>query len=599
VNPGTTVQFNAPKGVAIDPAGNLYVTEWVGGTVQKITPAGVVTLFAGNPNVSGSADGTGSAATFNHPVGIAADSQGNLYVADNFNNALRKITPSGVVSTLAGNPAAFGSTDGPPGVALLDAPTGVAVDGAGNVYVANTGNDCAIRKVAPDGTVSTLAGAPNTRGFADGTGPAAQFNTPMGLALDAAGNLYVADSFNYTIRKVTPAGAVSTIAGTPGVQGTTDGTGSAALFMNPNGVAVDSSGNVFVADFGGNAIRRITPQGVVTTVAGSYQANPTWVDGTGSGAQFVNPGDLKVGPNGVLYIVDVNDNTLRLGINVGNSWLSNLSARAYVEGGQNQLIAGFVTTGGSSKSLLLRGDGPTLSTFGITDFPADPQLSLVNSTGASIATATSWASSLTATFAQVGAFPFQAGSHDAALLQSLAPGAYTAQISSASSNQGVSIAEIYDADSSAPTDRLANLSARAFVQTGGNILIGGFVVGGTTDATLLIRADGPSLNNFGITNSLAAPVLTVYNSSGAVIATNTGWQNAITTGSGAVLDEPGATLAQPSTAAIHAQVGAFSLKGGSADSAMVVTLPPGSYTAQVAGQGGTTGVALVEIYQVQ
>jgi hypothetical protein len=283
----------------------------------------------------------------------------------------------------------------------------------------------------------------------------------------------------------------------------------------------------------------------------------------------------------------------------GNAWLSNLSARALVQGQQNLLIAGFVTTGTSNKSLLIRGDGPSLGAFGVTGFLADPELTLFASGGAMITSTESWAPALSSTFTQVGAFQFAAGSHDTALLESVAPGAYTAQIASSTTLSGVGLAEIYDADSGAPANRLINISARALVGTGSNLLIGGFVITGTGEETLLIRADGPALTGFGVGGALANPVLTLLNSSGAVIGTNTGWGNPSVVGSGAVAAGPLATVVLPATSALFSKVGAFTLSSGSADSAFLVTLPPGSYTAQVSGANSGTGVALVEIYEAK
>jgi hypothetical protein len=273
----------------------------------------------------------------------------------------------------------------------------------------------------------------------------------------------------------------------------------------------------------------------------------------------------------------------------------NLSARAYAETGPNLLIAGFVTTGPNNKSLLIRGDGPALGGFGIADFLPDPQLTLVSGS-TTVATADSWAPSLAATFAQVGAFGLMTGSHDTALLESVAPGAYTAEIISATNNNGVALAEIYDADTYAPTDRLVNISARAFVGTGGNVLIGGFVISGNTPQTIVIRGDGPALTGFGLSGALTSTTLTLTNSmTNLTVATSTGWGNAPVIGPGA----SGGIVIQPLTAALSARVGAFALGNGSNDSALVATLPPGNYTAEVAGTNNNTGIALIEIYELR
>ena len=214
-----------------------------------VQAAVVVTTLAGSAPASGSADGTGSAARFNKPGGVAVDSSGNVYVADSENKTIRKVTPSGVVTTLAGTAGANGSTDATGSAARFSYPLGVAVDSTGNVYVADRNNHT-IRKVTPGGLVTTLAGSAGVGGSADGSGSAAGFYYPSGVAVDSSGNVYVADANNYTIRKVTPSGVVTTLAGSAGLNGSANGTGSAARFSYPNGVAVDSSGNVYVADAG-------------------------------------------------------------------------------------------------------------------------------------------------------------------------------------------------------------------------------------------------------------------------------------------------------------------------------------------------------------
>jgi hypothetical protein len=211
---------------------------------------------------------------------------------------------------------------------------------------------------------------------------------------------------------------------------------------------------------------------------------------------------------------------------------------------------------------------------------------------ATIDTNMGWNASLAPLFAALNAFAFTSGSLDTALKESLAPGSYTAQVSTPSQD-GVAIAEVYDADGTAPADRLVNLSARAFVGSGGNILIGGFVITGTTSETVIIRGIGPSLTVFGVTGVLSNPVLTVFDSSQNQVAQNTGWGNSVASGGMA---------AENATAAIFSSVHAFALSAGTADSAMVITLAPGSYTAQLSGAAGSTaptGVGLVEIYELR
>jgi sugar lactone lactonase YvrE len=265
---GDAATFNGPYAVAIDAAKNLYVSDTVNNTIRKITPLRVVTTLAGTAGIAGTTDATGAAARFNFPVGLAVDSAGNVYVADSKNLTIRKITPAGAVTTFAGSALQLGATNGQGAAARFFLPYGVAVDSAGNVYVAEGGNHL-IRKITPDGTVSTLAGSAMQAGFTDGAGGAARFNTPFGLTIDAGGNLYVADSGNNAIRRVTPAGVVTTVAGLNGPAGSLDGPSAVARFNQPRGVSIDASGNLYVADYGNATVRHITPGGIVTTLAGS------------------------------------------------------------------------------------------------------------------------------------------------------------------------------------------------------------------------------------------------------------------------------------------------------------------------------------------
>jgi len=262
--PGVGASFGYPEGIALDNSGNIYVADYQGNMIRKITPDGVVSTLAGT-GVAGSANGPGASATFNSPTSLAVDSSGNVYVADNGNNLIRRITPGGVVSTYAGTGAA-GATNGPAATATFYWPFGVAVDSAGNVYVSAIFDEL-IRKITPAGVVSTLAGTQYS-GSNNGPGSSATFYSPADLALDNSGNIYVADYNNNMIRKITSGGVVSTLAGT-GATGSANGPAASATFNQPNGVAVDSAGNVYVADTGNNVIRLITPAGVVSTLAGS------------------------------------------------------------------------------------------------------------------------------------------------------------------------------------------------------------------------------------------------------------------------------------------------------------------------------------------
>lgn len=299
----TAAKFSTPRSVAIDQSGNLYVADHTNSSIRKISPTGVVSTLAGNGN-AGFADGAGAAAQFSGPDGVAVDAAGNVYVADAGNNRIRKISPAGVVSTLAGS-GIQGNTDGASGVAAFSSPYGVAVDGTGNIYVADLGNSV-IRRITPAGIVSTFAGS-GVQGSADGTGTAAQFHNPNGVATDAAGNIYVTDRANFLMRMITPAGVVTTLAG--GAEGFADGMGAAAKFEGPTGPCVDAAGNIFVADIGNNRIRRITPAGLVSTIAGG--ASLGYADGPVALARFQNITSIAVDAAGNLYVTDEDNNLIR------------------------------------------------------------------------------------------------------------------------------------------------------------------------------------------------------------------------------------------------------------------------------------------------
>jgi sugar lactone lactonase YvrE len=302
--------FQYPAGITRDSSGNLYLADSSTDTIRKITPDGVISTLAGSSNVAGDRDGIGTAALFNQPQALVADATGNIYVADTGNSVIRWITPAGVVTTLAGTTANRGNQDGVGTAASFNSPAGIAMDDLGNLYVADAFN-ATIRKIASDRTVTTIAGSAMNRGDSDGTGTAALFNYPNGIASDTSGNLYVADTYNDTIRKITPSGAVTTLAGSAGISGASDGTEIVALFNQPYGTALDAAGDVYVADTGNETIRRVTPAGVVTTVAG-IAGVAGLRDGAGSNALFNQPRSLVVDPAGNIYVVDTGNALIRL-----------------------------------------------------------------------------------------------------------------------------------------------------------------------------------------------------------------------------------------------------------------------------------------------
>jgi sugar lactone lactonase YvrE len=316
---GNGARFSGPQGLVVDRNGNAYIADSQNHTIRKMTPDRVVTTVGGFAGNSGSSDGTGSEARFNQPLGVAADSAGNIYVADTFNHALRKINPDGVVATLAGLPGVGGTNDGPGNAARFDQPSGVTVDASSMIYVADTLN-CMIRKVTPEGVVTTLAGMAQfgpqgsfQGSHTDGTGSTARFAFPTGIAVDSSGIVYVADTDDSTIRKVTPSGVVTTLAGTAFVVGNLDGPGSSARFNQPKGIAIDTAGNLYIADTGNNLIRKISPTGVVTTLGGLFQGFGT-SNGTGADAQFGNPSGIAADIIGNVYVADTGNNTIRKGM---------------------------------------------------------------------------------------------------------------------------------------------------------------------------------------------------------------------------------------------------------------------------------------------
>jgi sugar lactone lactonase YvrE len=390
---GFSARFNKPAGLTVDAAGIVYVADTNNHTIRKVSPNGIVSTLAGLAQISGQADGVGTSARFNHPIAIALDAAGSLYVTDALNYTLRKVTTDGNVSTLAGLAGSSGSTDGIGGAARFGSAAGVAVGASGNLYVSDGGvardysalftSNNVIRAVSNAGSVKTVAGTVSVaRGYVDGRASSAIFNLPRAVASDRAGNLYVGDSENYVIRKISPTGIVSTFAAgfgqfgikpngvavdslgnvwvadgqlwkfsatgvggaimppiwataiavdtadnlyvvndcavykvdhngnvnllagsDQGYRGSADGNGPFARFYFPNGLAVDAVGNVYVADTLNSTIRKITPGGVVTTVAG-LAGNRGSDDGTGNIARFNSPAAIAIDKASNLYVAD-------------------------------------------------------------------------------------------------------------------------------------------------------------------------------------------------------------------------------------------------------------------------------------------------------
>lgn len=296
---GVNAQFKFPYSLAIDSQNNIFVADPDDYTIRKITPAQDVTTFAGG--LQGSVDGTGTSARFNAPTGLFIDKQDTLYLADSGSSNIRKITSLAVVTTLYDNSTR--NKDGNGRFAQFDRPTSIVQDSLGNFFIADSGNK-RIRKMSADGNVTTFAGS--TTGNTDATGIAAQFNTISAIAIDSADNIYVSDYGNYSIRKITPQGVVTTLAG--GTSGNTDGQGTAARFAKPWGIVIDKTNNLYVTDSDNHNIRKITPSGQVTTIAGGVQG---YADGNGLSAQFYIPRDIVIDSKNNLYVADSINNSIR------------------------------------------------------------------------------------------------------------------------------------------------------------------------------------------------------------------------------------------------------------------------------------------------
>lgn len=444
---GTSAEFSFElSGIAVDSAGDIFVADTANQVIKEIPVGGVVQLFAGTLDKYGSADGVTGVGKFNNPVGLAIDSAGNLYVADEINSTIRKITPAGIMSTIAGVTGATGNVDGPAATATFGEAKGLAIDAAGNVYIADSGNH-SVRKISPAGVVSTVVKITNGYGWLNG------------ICVDPSGNLYVSDGLPDTsigpvtggqvIYKISPSGVLTIFAGQLGVAGASDGAATAAQFNGPWGVAADGAGNIYVADANNSTIRLITPSGTVATVAGSASSLANLVDGAGGAAIFNHPSGIAVDKFGLVLIVDSFNNAVRRGIRSTNTQspvrFLNLSSMGNV-GSPLPLSSGFIVGGTASQTVLIRAVGPTLKQFGVAQPLAGPQLDLYGPGGVHLATTANGvnAVNIQSAASMIGAFPIFPSLGDAGMVVSLGPGAYTAQITGPSGNAGAALLEVYE-----------------------------------------------------------------------------------------------------------------------------------------------------------
>jgi len=618
-------------------------SEHILGGIYKMSSTGVPTKlvsFAGMGITS-----SGDSALGACPLGaLVQGADGNFYgVTDGAANpsaygTVFEMTPSGTLKTVALSSTA--------GIVFLGGAGGFAYhliqgsDGSfyGTSYYGGVNGDGTIFKFTPPADVVTQPAAQSVL-----APTAALFSVPTALnalyqwrVSTDGGNSWsnVANSAPYSgattnILSITPtaiglngAQYCCIVSTTSGIQTSDPG----VLTVTTNAPVITHSAVSQTISSGGIAVFN-------TTVTGSPSPAYQWTlngSTTIPGASVTNSPSLVVNgatiaDQGTITCTAINSSgsaatsaTLTVAATTNPGRLINLSSRAYVGTGGNTIIAGFGIGGTGSKNLLLRGVGPGLAAtfptlFTTASVLANPQLTLYDSTSTPVVTDNGWGNAFTlgtssthvspqagtATLMNtVGAFALTTGSPDSALEVTPAIGSYTSQVSGANSTSGIALVEIYDADTGTPTALLDNLSTRADVGLGGNSLIGGFIIAGTTSETVLIRGVGPGLaatfpTLFTAASVLANPQLILYDSSGAQIATSIGWGNSPTLG-----DSSAAAGVVPATAAIFSQLGAFSLGSGSADCAMVVTLPPGDYTAQVSGVGSTIGIALVEVYEV-
>jgi sugar lactone lactonase YvrE len=508
-------------------AGDIYEADAGSNTIYKFTPAGTKVAFA-----------TG----LNSPAGLAFDQAGNLYAADRGSGSIFKFTPAGQKSTFATG---------------LQNPGFLAFDAAGNLFVPEHIKSEAVNnvvKITPAGTKTV---------FASG------LYGPSGLAFDSAGNLFVADgSVNSApaIYKYTPSGTRSTFAA-----------GKIGGF--PRGLAFDGNGNLYLAD--AHSVQKFTPDGTQSTYATiNGDDGPAALVFDAANNLFVSVPTVFKNDTIFKYSPDRQGVNFATGMSYPNSLAIepprgkpiNIATRLNVQTGENVLIGGFIITGTGGKSVVIRGIGPSLSALGVQGALQDPILELHYPGGGFFNTNDNWKDTQASQIQATGLAPTD--DREAAFSYNLPPGNYTVVMKGKNGGTGIGLIEVYDVDQA--NGKLANISTRGQVGTGGNVMIGGFILG-ANGARVIVRGLGPSLTNAGIAGALSDPRLSLRDSNGTEIAANNNWTDSQAA-------EIQATGVAPSN---------------DFESAIVATLPNGNYTAILEGVSGATGVGLVEVYNLQ
>jgi sugar lactone lactonase YvrE len=580
---------NQAWGVATDSLGNVFIADTNNNRIRRVdSQSGIITTIAGtgptNPQEGygqGTSTGDGgpaTAATINTPYAVAVDTDGTIWIQEN-EITLRKIDPSGIIhSLMRSNTAAISQ---------------LRLNAAHNLFFAN-------HRVEPNGHIFKYGLSEGNQGLGDG-GPAAQakwggiYVQEVGIDTNSEGDIFLSDSSNRRIRAIrfgaviAEPGSTITVIGDTSQTATTQTKFSVPLevtLMSPtgtpeNGIRVDFSASISGASCkfpnGGSTYSVLTDinghASVVCTAnatAGSYNVTATPLSLTQS-VSFSLTNNAAASPPSPIAV--------------------NISTRDTVGTANGVMIGGFIIQGSESKSVMIRAIGPSLTQFGVNNALTDPTLELHDSSGAMIATNDNWVATQhggVITVDQVtnirnsGLAPTQP--YEAAMIVQLQPGAYTAIVGGVKGTAGIGLVEVYDLDSNI-NSRLANISTRGSVDTGDNVMIGGFIVQGNQSKKVVIRGIGPSLKNFGINNALSDPTLELHDNSGAVIATNNNWQT--TQVGGAITGDQMNDIKNSGLAPTDPL-----------EAAMLVTLPPGNYTAIVRGVNGT-GIGLVEVYALQ